>query len=141
MERRKFIKTGCGYCAALASFSVLGLLLEGCTPSGMIFRATRQDGSITVPAVQLLDKKYLVIRESGLDYDLLLVKDSETQFHTLAMECTHRSQSLVVTSAGLTCNEHGSRFDLEGIVLQDPATKPLLRFATEFREGNVIIKL
>ena len=34
MERRDFIKSGCGFCAGVAAFSVLGGLLEGCAPSG-----------------------------------------------------------------------------------------------------------
>ena len=141
MERRDFIKSGCGFCAGVAAFSVLGGLLEGCAPSGTIFKTQRQDGLITVPLLNLAGKKYLIIREPQLEYDLLLVKNSETSFHSLAMRCTHRDQSLVVTSTGLTCNEHGSRFDLEGNVLKDPATKPLLKFVTEVQGSNVIIRL
>ena len=141
MERRTFIKSGCGYCAGLAAFSVLGPLLEGCAPSDLIFKTNRMDGLITVPMEKLEGKKYLVVREPQLEYDLLLVKDNEVGYHTLAMQCTHRQQPLVVTSTGLTCNEHGSRFDLDGKVLQDPATKPLKKFTTELREKNVIIRL
>jgi len=141
MERRDFIKTGCGYCAGLAAFSVLGPLLEGCAPSDLIYKTQRQDGIITVPLLNLEGKKYLIIREPQLEYDLLLVKDSEIDFHALAMQCTHRQQPLVVTSTGLFCNEHGSRFDLNGKVLQDPAIRPLLKFTTELREKNIVIHL
>jgi len=141
MERRDFIKSGCGYCAGLAAFSVLGPLLEGCTPSEMIFKTRRQDGIITVPLLNMEGKKYLVVREPQLDYDLLLVRDNEVDFHTLSMQCTHRQAALVVTSTGLTCNEHGSRFDLNGNVLQDPATRPLAKFNTELRENNIIIRI
>ena len=141
MDRRDFIRSGCGLCTGLAAFSVLGPLLEGCTPSEMIFRTQRENNIITVPLLNLEGKKYLVVREPQLAYDLLLVRDNETDFHTLAMECTHRQQHLVVTSTGLTCNEHGSRFDLNGNVLQDPATRPLMKFNTELREKNIIIRI
>jgi Rieske Fe-S protein len=141
MERRDFIKSGCGFCAGLAAFSVLAPLLEGCAPSDLIFKTQRQDGMITVPLLNMEGKKYLVVREPQLAYDLLLVKDNDMDFHTLAMECTHRQQALVVTSTGLTCNEHGSRFDLDGKVLQDPATRPLKKFSTELREKNIVIRL
>src|SRR5689334_891257 len=102
MERRAFIKSGCGYCAGLAAFSVLGSLLEGCAPSDLIFKTNRMDGLITVPVEKMVDKKFLVVREPQLEYDLLLVKDNEVDFHTLAMQCTHRQQPLVVTSTSLT---------------------------------------
>jgi len=141
MERRDFIKTGCGFCTGLAALSVLGLLLEGCKPSDLIYKTESINGTISVPAEKLLDKKYLVIRSQQLEFDLLLVKENENSFHTLAMQCTHRQQPLVVTSTGLVCNEHGSRFDLDGNVTQDPATRPLPKFKTELAGNNVVIHL
>ena len=139
MERREFIKTGCGYCTALASFSVLGTLLEGCKPSDLIYKTEPAEGIIRVPVALFQEKKYLVIRTRQIDYDILLVKDTESSFHSLAMECTHRQQPLVVTSTGLVCNEHGSRFDLDGNVLLDPATKPLMRFRTDLAGSEILI--
>jgi nitrite reductase/ring-hydroxylating ferredoxin subunit len=141
MERREFIRSGCGYCAGLAAFSVLGSLLEGCAPSDLIYKAEFSGNKIMVPSEKLIGKKYLVVRSSALDYDLLLVKENENSYHTLAMQCTHRQQPLVVTSTGLVCNEHGSRFDLDGNVTQDPASQPLLKFKTETGQGSVIIYL
>lgn len=141
MERRDFIKSGCGYCAGFAAFSVIGSLLEGCAPSDLIYKTQRENGIISIPLANIEGKKYLVVREPQLEYDLLLVKESETSFHTLAMRCTHRQAPLVVTSTGLTCNEHGSKFDLDGKVVQDPAIRALVRYATELREKNIIIRL
>ena len=141
MYRRDFIKSGCGYCAGLAAISVLGPLLEGCAPSDLIFKTKRMDGILTVPLLNMEGKNYLIVREPQLEYDLLLVREKETGFHTLAMECTHRQHPLVVTATGLTCNEHGSRFDLDGKVLQDPATRPLVKFTTELRDTNIVIHL
>ena len=141
MERRNFIKAGCGYCAGFVAINVLGSLLEGCAPADLIFKAETSNGMILVPLEKLAEKKYLIVRTSKFDFDLLLVKENENAFHTLAMQCTHRQQPLVVTSTGLTCNEHGSRFDLDGNVLQDPATKPLFKFNTELKENTVLIHL
>jgi cytochrome b6-f complex iron-sulfur subunit len=141
MERRKFIKAGCGYCAGLASVGILGALLEGCKPSDLIYKTETAAGLISVPAEKFIDKKYLIIRVAQLDYDLLLVKENESAYHALAMQCTHRQQSLVVTSTGLNCNEHGSRFDMDGMVLQDPATKPLIKYKADLKENFVVIRL
>ena len=141
MERRQFIKSSCGYCAALATMGIAGSLLEGCKPSDLIYKAETANGMISIPLEKFSGEKYLVIRSSQLDYDLLLVKENETSFHTLAMQCTHRQARLVATSTGLICNEHGSRFDLDGKVTQDPATNPLKKFRTELVERNIIIHL
>ncbi len=141
MHRRQFLLSSCGYCAALASFSVLGALLEGCKPSDLIYKADNIKGVLHIPLEKISDKKQLIIRTSQLDYDLLLVKESETTFHTLLMQCTHRQTALVATSTGLICNQHGSRFDLEGNVTRDPATQPLTHFPTEVEGQNILIAL
>ncbi len=141
MERREFIKTGCSFCAAIAGVAIGGSLLEGCKPGDLIFKAGSVDGIITVPLENILKNKSLIVRVSQLEYDLLLVKENETTFHTLAMQCTHRQQPLVATSTGLICNEHGSRFDLKGNVTRDPATRPLQKFKTELVDRNVVIYL
>ena len=141
MKRREFIKTGCGYCAGFAALNVLGSLLEGCKPADLIYNAENNGGKINVPLEKLSGKKYLVIRSPRLEFDLLLVKENETTFHTLAMQCTHRQQPLVVTSTGLVCNAHGSRFDLDGNVTQDPANAPLFKFETVFTGQAVLISL
>ncbi|MEO8088563.1 MAG: Rieske 2Fe-2S domain-containing protein [Bacteroidota bacterium] len=141
MERRDFLKAGCGYCGALVTISVLGPLLDGCKPSDLIFHAEVANKSISVPIEKFAEKKYLIIRNSNIDFDLLLVKDIDNTFHALAMQCTHRQQPLVVTSTGLICNEHGSRFDLDGNVTQDPATRPLQKFTTQVVGPNVLIHI
>ncbi|MCX6273657.1 MAG: Rieske (2Fe-2S) protein [Bacteroidetes bacterium] len=141
MERREFIKAGCGLCASLATIGAVGSLLEGCKPGELIFNTTPTDGNISVPLEKFLHNKYVVVRLKHLEYDLLLVKENESTFNTLAMQCTHRQQPLVVTSTGLICNEHGSRFDLSGNVTRDPATKPLIKFKTELDGLNVVIHL
>ena len=139
MHRREFLYASCGYCGALATMSVLGALLEGCKPTDLIYKAESANSVLTVPLEKLNGKKQLVVRTSLIDFDLLLVRENETAFHTLLMQCTHRHAALVATSTGLVCNEHGSRFDLDGNVTQEPALTPLFRLKTEVAEGNILI--
>ncbi len=141
MKRRAFIKNGCTLCAGLAGIYLTGTLLEGCAPGVMIFNAENNEGRIVIPIEKFADRKHLIVRSKHLEFDLLVVKETESSFHTLAMQCTHRQQPLVFTSTGLFCNEHGSRFDLNGNVLRDPATKPLLKFKTELADGSVIVRV
>ena len=141
MKRREFIKTSCTFCTAVAASGVMGSLLDGCVAPEMIFTAEISDREIKVPEEKISGKKYLVVRSKALEYDLLVVKKSDASFHTVAMQCTHRQQPLVVTSAGLFCNEHGSRFNFDGKVTRDPATRPLIKFKTELKDGNIVIYL
>ena len=141
MERREFIKAGCGLCASLATIGAVGSLLEGCKSGDLIFNTAPADGIITVPLEKFVNNKLVIVRVKHLEYDLLLVKENESTFNTFAMQCTHRQQPLVVTSTGLICNEHGSRFDLSGNVPSDPATKPLLKYKTELDGLDVVIHL
>ena len=139
MERRKFIRDGCGYCAAIAVAGTLGVLLDGCKPSDLIYKTENVNGMLKIPAEKISGKKILVVRSSGLEYDLLLVRENENQFHALPMQCTHRQQPLVATTTGLICNEHGSRFDLEGHVTRDPATVPLQKLKAEAMGNEIVI--
>lgn len=141
MERREFIKAGCGLCAAIATVGTIGSLLESCKPGELVYNTAPVDGTVTVPLEKFLHNKLVIVRVKQLEYDLLLVKENESTFNALAMQCTHRQQPLVVTSTGLICNEHGSRFDLSGKVTRDPATKPLLKYKTELDGLNVVIHL
>ena len=141
MERREFIKSTCAFCAAVAAAGVIGISLEGCKPSDLIYKASMANGVIAIPASEMMAKKILIVRNAELEYDILLVKESESAFHSLAMQCTHRQQPLVVTGNGLVCNEHGSRFDLDGNVTKDPATRPLQKFPVEISGENILIHL
>lgn len=141
MERRKFIKQGCSLCAGFASLGIVTSLLEGCTPGALVFKTSAAEGKISVPIEKFLSDKFVIVRDSQLEYDLLVVKESDHSYHTLAMQCTHRDQPLIFTSTGLTCNEHGSRFDLSGNVLRDPATKPLRKFKSELINSSVVVYL
>jgi Rieske Fe-S protein len=141
MERREFLKTSCGFCTAFTVTSLFGSLLAGCKPSELFYKTQAVDGKITVPPEIFAEQKYRIIRTPQLPFDLLLVKNSAASYHTLAMQCTHNQQPLVVTSKGLVCNEHGSKFDHDGNVVRDPATKPLVKFRTELISDSIIIFL
>ena len=140
MNRREFVLSGCGFCA-MAKAGVATLSLESCSAPGHLYKTTVTGGKLTVPVAEMAGKNQLIVRSTDMEFDLLLVKKKDETFHALSMQCTHRQAPLSATSTGLVCNEHGSRFDLDGKVLQDPATKPLRVFRTELTEQNIIIHL
>lgn len=85
------------------------------------------------------EQNLLIIKNSNLEFDILLVKKKDNTYNALYMQCTHQSQPLSASKTGLFCSSHGSGFDLEGNVTIEPATQPLRKFKTETE--NEIIKI
>ena len=121
-SRRKFITT-----LALACGSLV-LLWRYLTPPSLsrrqvVARAPRAD----VPAEGALvfsQERVALMREGDTVYALDLV-------------CTHLGCTVTVTSSGLSCPCHGSRFDRQGRVLKGPADRTLRRLKVEERDGMI----
>ena len=66
---------------------------------------------------------------------LAVYRDESARLHIVASECTHMGCQVRWNSAERSwdCPCHGSRFDVEGNVLQGPAVKPLV--GKELRAG------
>jgi len=121
-SRRKFITT-----LALAGASLV-LLWRYLTPPSLsrrqvVARAPRAD----VPAEGALvfsQERVALMREGDTVYALDLV-------------CTHLGCTVTVTSSGLSCPCHGSRFDRQGRVLKGPADRTLRRLKVEEHDGII----
>jgi cytochrome b6-f complex iron-sulfur subunit len=67
---------------------------------------------------------------------LALLRDGSGLF-ALSLVCTHLGCTVAVTSSGLSCPCHGSRFDRQGRVLTGPADRPLFRMRVEEKDGII----
>lgn len=140
MERRFFIKQSCQACAAIALGPAIVAALESCS-STAVLKTMAENGMVSVPLTAFVEKQQVVVRVAGRDFDLLCIKLDDTNFRTLEMKCTHQDQPLVSSGKSLYCNSHGSQFDLEGKVLRDPASRPLMKFETQLQQDQVVIKV
>lgn len=122
------------------AISVFASQLSGCKTVA-ITNAQVENNMINIPVSTFADKKIQIIRSATLNNDILLVKNSETQYTALLMRCTHRNNPLTASDSGLYCSAHGSRFDLEGNVTYEPATLPLKKFTTQLQNEYIIINL
>lgn len=61
---------------------------------------------------------------------VLVTRISDTEYRALSMECTHEKCSVEKTAANnsIPCFCHGSRFALDGNVIEGPAASPLRRY-------------
>lgn len=74
-------------------------------------------------------------------YDILVVKKSDSDYNAIYMKCSHQENAVTATETGLFCSAHGSRFDLDGNVLKEPALQPLKKFKTEITGQTLVIDL
>lgn len=75
-----------------------------------------------------------------LEARMLVVNVDGNSFSALTSVCTHSGcdRNWALNQNQFICSCHGSRFDLQGNVLNGPATRPLSTFATKI-EGNVLV--
>jgi len=65
-----------------------------------------------------------------------LMREGDTVY-ALDLICTHLGCTVTVTSSGLSCPCHGSRFDRQGRVLKGPADRTLRRLKVEEHAGII----
>jgi nitrite reductase/ring-hydroxylating ferredoxin subunit len=136
MDRKNFLRTGCS--ATLAIMLGGGMLgLEGCATLPVV-RAESQGKWITIPVSRFTETPAMVVRNSSLEFDLLVMKKGEGSYQALQMRCTHFSNALV-SGNSLTCPMHGSTFSLEGKVTNGPAEQPLSPLATKVEREMVMV--
>lgn len=141
MERRDFIKTTCLTCAGILGAGSVLSLLNSCAPLPVLKTST-SDKVVVVPDSSFkADQNLLVIKNSNLEFDILLVKKKDNTYNALYMQCTHQSQPLTASKSGLFCASHGSGFDLDGNVTMEPAALPLRKFKTETENNTIKIYL
>ncbi len=79
---------------------------------------------------------------AGMETPLAVVRMDASTFVALPAVCTHMACPLKLNSlnASLDCTCHGSTFELDGTVINGPATKALTSFKTEF-DGNGTLRI
>ena len=135
--RRNFLKSTCTSCLGSVLF---GWSLSACS-SLPIYKTTASKGTLSIPLTSFEGSKLLVVRDTQLPYDILVVRKSDDDFEALYLKCTHQSNPLIVTGSGLHCPVHGSAFDLNGRVGHGPATNDLKTFDTAIENHQIIVNL
>lgn len=141
MQRRDFIRTTCLTCTAVLGAGSLLSALSGCSPLPVLKTSTTDKVIVVQNTSFKPDQNLLVVKNSNLEFDILLVRKKDGSYNALYMQCTHQSQPLTANGSGLFCASHGSSFDLSGNVVTEPATRPLQKFRTETENDTIKIYL
>ena len=140
MERRKFIRDGCGLCIGLAGGSALMSLLNSCSPVPF-YKTVSADSKLSVPLSQFGESNYMIAQPSDLSYDVAIVKTGEASYISFIMKCTHADNPVRFNGKEFRCDLHGSIFSRLGEVKTGPASRNLIRLRTEKKEDTLIIHL
>lgn len=125
---------------ACLGLSTLGLVGASCGTTKQVLKATVDKETIKVPLDNFLTANTLIIKNKSLAYDILLVK-KDASYTALQMRCSHNDYPLTFSRKKLTCNSHGSEFDLNGKVLKEPAARSLSQYKTTIDEQHITIHL
>jgi Rieske Fe-S protein len=145
MQRKEFLHQ-CGF--ACLGMLGLGMLLESCGTSKSL-SGLLTDKRLTIPLSSFANtskgqsayKRYIIVRNEGLNYPIVVYRQSDTDYTALLLRCTHQYIELNVSGELLTCPAHGSEFNNKGEVVQGPAGTGLRQFPTTADAQNLYIEL
>jgi len=144
MDRRNFLKSSCGACAAMGIGLVLGSgFLESCASGkGLsVLKTSATDGKVRIPLEGFATNSFKLLRVNGYNFDIAVQKKEDETYSAMMMVCTHAKHPLTKAGSGYYCTLHGSKFNGDGKVEKGPASKPMVQLQTEISEGDLLITL
>ena len=77
-------------------------------------------------------------RIDGIKDRLIAVRLSDAEFTVLSRICTHRQCTVAYDGIENTmaCPCHGSEYDVNGNVINGPASRPLKKYQVDYRSGD-----
>ncbi|MBK9175301.1 MAG: Rieske 2Fe-2S domain-containing protein [Flavobacteriales bacterium] len=133
MDRRRFLRTSCQACAALAIIPVAASL-EGCASTSKL---AITDGVLTMPLDNLRKDGSAIVKADGLSNKLMISKRADGSFSAVELNCPHKNGPLKEKGGQLVCDWHGSAFELDGKLLKGPSKSGLKSYPVE-AEGTML---
>jgi cytochrome b6-f complex iron-sulfur subunit len=129
MERRTLLRTGL---ASILAFFGAGTLLSGCSKEK---KPTGPNGNGDTIDLDLNDANFAALRDvggamkvslAGVTDPVLVIRTAQDQVSVLSSVCTHAGCEVgLPQNDQIVCPCHDSSFDLDGSVIQGPATQAL----------------
>ena len=123
----------------------MGVLTAGIAINGLtscvsfpVVKLASKDQKLFVDINSLNQNKMNIIRPSDLDYDVFVHELENGEYVALVLKCTHQDWNLAANPKGFNCSLHGSAFDINGKVVQGPATKSLKKL-NYFKDKNQLV--
>lgn len=150
MNRRAFLTwVGVGWVAsslpvAIAACSKTPESSTADQPAKSTANVSRKDGFQSVGTISQLESNNGQILDQDFTAGPLLVvrNPAESKISAVNPTCTHRGCIVEwqVKEKAFVCPCHGSKFDINGEVVEDPATKPLATYEVKTEGDSVLVK-
>lgn len=92
---------------------------------------------LSVPKSSLGKSGSTIVKATGLEEKLIVLKRADGSYTALAMNCPHKNGPVAEKNGQLVCEWHGSTFDQDGKVLKGPSKEGLKSYPVE-EAGEVL---
>ena len=127
-SRRSFLKSACFVCGSALTMGLVSTGVTSCTTVPRYKPVSNADGKVIIPFAALGESQSIMVAVAHLDYDIILIKNSDGTASAFYMQCTHQDNPIVASDKGFYCPSHGSAFNLKGEVTKGPASSDLQQF-------------
>jgi len=135
LNRKDFVLKTCVLCIGVTGL----LLIESCKTTSTVVKAKLFGGKISIPKEELISKKILILEIEELPYPIYISINPKNEVHSFYMKCTHRDYRVEFKNDQFYCNNHGSRFNSLGAVIEGPAKINLLELSVKNLNESYII--
>jgi cytochrome b6-f complex iron-sulfur subunit len=140
-SRRDFLCLG----AAAAAAACGGCAISGSRKAGVAVEP--KQGAVRLTEAQstalLASKGSILLKPKGVHDKILVVHPADNTLHAVSAICTHMGCTVDYNKDidRIDCPCHGSRFAVDGSVIQGPAKRPLKQYDVTTENGQVLIKV
>lgn len=102
------------------------------------------DGFTAIATVEQLERQGSILDKKSAAQPILIARNPDNQeIAALNPTCTHRGCDVQFDGNAkvLSCPCHGSKFALDGQVLEGPATRPLASYEVKQENGSISVKV
>lgn len=151
MERRTFLNwVGVGTLASFFPVAIAACQSDGGNPSRAeteapeIDNSIREDGFQALGTVEELDEKGVIVDKRNAPKPVMIFRDPDTnELVAINSMCTHQGCTVQLNAEAkeLACPCHGSKFALDGKVVNPPATENLDVFEVKQEDNLLLVKV
>lgn len=139
MDRRRFLRSACQACGALALIPVVSTLESCASAKGAGYAVA--DGALRIP-VSGLTPGVNILRAKGLADKLLINRREDGTYTALVLNCPHKNGPVNFTDGeGLKCGWHGSTFDRDGKVTRGPSKQDLKHYPASVEGDQLVVNV
>jgi len=143
ISRRDFLED----VVKISALGTVGAVLAGCASGGLpLVKGEEEDEQIRInlsetPALNLPNGAISLATAEQGELNIVVLKTAENEFIALSSICTHLGCRVRKARNGFDCPCHGSRYDLNGKVINGPAAKALTQFPVRRDRDQLAIEL